>query len=274
MEQGMSKPVKALVITGFGLNCERETAYAFRLAGADPVQVHLSDVLAGQRTLDEFHILAFIGGFAFGDHLGAATVFANRLKYRLREELERFVDAGRLIIGICNGFQTIARLGLVPAVDGLRFEPQIALAPNSRGVFRDAWVMLRADPESPCVFTRNIDLLPLPIRHGEGRFVPADDRVFSQIQARHHAPLRYVDPENGMPTIEYPDNPNGSLDAIAGVCDPSGRVFGLMPHPEAYLSPFNHPHWTRQKINGVLPPEGLGLQVFRNAVMFAHEHLL
>lgn len=274
MEQGTSKPVKALVISGFGLNCERETAYAFRLAGAVPVQAHLSDVLAGQTRLDEFHILAFIGGFAFGDHLGAATVFANRLKYQLREELEKFVATERLIIGICNGFQTIARLGLVPAVDGLRFEPQIALAPNSHGVFRDAWVMLRADPESPCIFTRDIDLLPLPIRHGEGRFVPASALVLRQIQDGHLAPLRYADPERGTPTTEFPDNPNGSMDSIAGVCDPSGRVFGLMPHPEAYLSPFNHPHWTRQKINGVLPREGLGLRIFRNAVAFARENLL
>jgi len=274
MAQTINKTVKALVITGFGLNCERETAYAFQLAGAEPAQVHLSDILAGDRSLGEFHILAFIGGFAFGDHLGAATVFANRLKYRLRRELEQFVADGRLIIGICNGFQTIARLGLVPALEGSRFEPQIALAPNSHGVFRDAWVMLRADPASPCVFTRGIDLLPLPIRHGEGRFVPRDRDVLQSIRTAHLAPVRYVDPESGAPTDEYPHNPNGSVDAIAGVCDLSGRVFGLMPHPEAYLSPFNHPHWTRQKLNGVLPPEGLGLRVFRNAVAFARDNLL
>lgn len=261
--------VKALIITGFGLNCERETAAAFRLAGAVPERVHLNDLLAQPARFDEYHVLAFIGGFAFGDHLGAATVLANRLKYRLREPLERFVASGRLVIGICNGFQTVARLGLVPAVGGGYFEPQVALAQNAQGVFRDAWVMLRANPASPCVFTRGIDMMPLPVRHGEGRFVPRGGDILASLESAQLVAIRYVDPEDGEATEEFPHNPNGSVHGIAGVCDPTGRVFGLMPHPEAYLSPYNHPHWTRQKLNGVLPEQGLGLQIFENAVTFA-----
>ena len=265
--------VRALVITGFGLNCEVETTRALQVVGVEAEMVHLNDLLDGHRRLDEFHLLAFVGGFSFGDHLGAGTVFANRLKYKMRADLERFVEAGRLVIGICNGFQTITRLGLVPALDGALFEQQVALAQNRQGVFRDAWVMLRANPQSPCVFTRGIDLIPLPARHGEGRFVPCDEKVLARLEKANLVALRYVDQERGLPTMEFPENPNGSANAIAGICDPSGRIFGLMPHPEAYLSPFNHPHWQRQKINGVLPAEGLGTRVFRNAAEFAAANL-
>jgi len=263
------RTVRALVITGFGLNCERETACAFRLAGATAELVHLTDLLAGERRLAEFQIVSFIGGFSFGDHLGAATVFANRLKYRCRDVLERFVADGGLIIGICNGFQILARLGLLPALGGRRFETQVALAQNAQGVFRDAWVMLRANPASPCVFTRGVDLLPLPVRHGEGRFVARDADVLEELEREQLVALRYVDPQTGEPARGFPDNPNGSQNAIAGICDATGRVFGLMPHPEAYLSPYNHPHWTRQKLNHVLPERGLGQTLFDNAVRFA-----
>ncbi len=274
MSSHANSGVRALVITGFGLNCERETARAFELAGARPEQVHLNDILAGETRLDEFQILAFIGGFSFGDHIGAGTVFANRLRCRLEAPLAEFIDAGRLVIGICNGFQTITRLGLLPALAGQRFEPQVALTTNEQGCFRDAWVMLRGEPECPCVFTRGIDLLPLPIRHGEGRFVTRDAAVLRAIEDRRLVALRYADPETGEAAREFPHNPNGSVNAIAGICDPSGRVFGLMPHPEAYLSPFNHPHWTRQRLAGILPEQGLGLQIFRNAVEFAANNLL
>jgi phosphoribosylformylglycinamidine synthase len=266
--------VQALVITGFGLNCERETTCALNAAGAVTAQVHLTDILDGKCSLPEFHILAFIGGFSFGDHIGAGTVFANRIRCRLRGELNRFVDAGRLVIGICNGFQTITRLGLVPALGGRRFTQQVALAQNSQGTFRDAWITLRAEPRCPCVFTQGIDLLPLPVRHGEGRFVPADAATLKRLEAEHLVALRYIDPATGKPTRKFPLNPNGSVNAIAGICDSTGRVFGLMPHPEAYLSPFNHPHWPRQKLDGTLPGKGLGGRIFDNAVRFAAMNLV
>ena len=256
--------VKALVITGFGLNCEKETAAACKLAGATPEQVHLNELLYGRRKLEEFHLLTFIGGFSFGDHLGSGTVFANRVKFKLRDQLRKFVADGKLVIGICNGFQTLTRLGMVPALDGDYFTQTAALAHNDSGVFRDDWCKLKADPASPCVFTRGIDTVRLPLRHGEGKFV-ADAAVLAEIEKRHLAAVRYVN-DDGTPATEFPANPNGSLNSIAGICDPTGRVFGLMPHPEAFLSPYNAPDWTAARLRGDLPAEGDGVKFFRNAV--------
>ncbi|MFA6716179.1 MAG: phosphoribosylformylglycinamidine synthase I [Victivallales bacterium] len=258
--------VKVLVITGFGLNCEKETVAAFKLCGASPEMVHLNDLLNGKRRLEEYHILAFIGGFSFGDHLGAGTVFANRIKAKLRDELKQFVADGKLIIGICNGFQTLTRLGLVPALDGKLFEQEVALAHNDSGVFRDDWVYLKANPDSPCVFTKGIDLVKLPVRHGEGKLVANED-ILAELESRNLVALRYAE-EDGSVAESFPANPNGALNAIAGVCDESGRIFGLMPHPEAFLSPFNSPTWTKEKLEGKLAAEGEGVIFFRNAVDF------
>lgn len=265
--------VKALIITGFGLNCEAETSKAFEMAGAIPDQIHLNDLLADKDKLHEYHILAFIGGFSFGDHLGSGTVFSNRIKTKMSDELQKFVADGKLVIGICNGFQTITRLGLVPATGDL-FEQEVALAFNTQEVFRDSWCTLLANPQSPCVFTKDIDVLPLPLRHGEGNFCVKDEEVLKRLEDENLVCLRYAHPETDEPTMEFPHNPNGSINSIAGICDRTGRIFGLMPHPEAYLSPFNHPHWTRQKINNCLPAEGLGVKLFRNAVEFAKENLV
>ena len=260
------KDVKVLIITGFGLNCERETSAAFEYAGATAEKVHLNDLIAGKRTLDQFHILAFIGGFSFGDHLGAGTVFANRVEFKLRDQLKEFIAAGKLVIGICNGFQTLSRLGLVPALDGEYFVQQCALAHNDSGVFRDDWCYLRAESASPCVFTKGIDVVRLPIRHGEGKFV-ADDAALAALEAKNLVALRYAD-ATGAVTADFPANPNGSLNSIAGVCDETGRIFGLMPHPEAFLSPYNSPSWTRDQQTGELPAEGEGVIFFRNAVEY------
>ena len=145
------KNIKALVITGFGLNCETETAAACKLVGMTPEKVHLNDLIAGKRTLAEFHMLCFIGGFSFGDHLGSGTVFANRVKFQLQDQLQKFVDDGKLVIGICNGFQTLTRLGMVPAIHGDYFVQEAALAHNDCGVFRDDWCYLKAEKASPCV---------------------------------------------------------------------------------------------------------------------------
>ena len=260
------KDAKALVITGFGLNCERETAAAFELVGLTAEQVHLNDLIAGARKLDEFQILAFIGGFSFGDHLGSGTVFANRVKFRLRDQLQQFVDDGKLIIGICNGFQTLTRLGMLPALDGDYFRQTVALAHNDCGTFRDDWCRLAADPESPCVFTKGIKTVRLPLRHGEGKFV-AEPEILAEIRKRHLAAVHNID-ASGAPATTFPENPNGSLDAIAGICDVTGRVFGLMPHPEAHLSPFNAPDWVAAKQEGRLPAEGDGVAFFRNAAAY------
>jgi phosphoribosylformylglycinamidine synthase subunit PurQ / glutaminase len=270
----MASDVRALVITGFGLNCEAETSRAFELAGAVPEQVHLNDLLDGRRSLDGFHVLAFIGGFSFGDHLGAGTVFANRVRCRLWEPIQRFVADGKLVIGICNGFQTMAKLGLLPGLPDDPFARRIALARNDRGQFHDGWVTLGVDPESPCVFLRGIERIELPVRHGEGKLVFADDATRTETVERHLVPLTYLDPDRGEPTAEFPHNPNGAELAAAGLCDPTGRIFGLMPHPEAYLYPFNHPHWTRRRADGPLPDHGAGLALFHNAVEFARAEIV
>lgn len=270
----MSDEVRALIITGFGLNCEAETAHALRLSGAVVDQVHLNDLIDAPHLLDQYHILALIGGFSFGDHIGAATVFANRLKYRLKEPIHRFVADGRLVVGICNGFQTLVKFGLLPGLDGNYESQRVTLTANTSGVFRNAWVRLHVDSESPCVFTRDLERIELPIRHGEGRFVAESDALLRRLRGEHLVPLRYADPKTGNPTTEFPDNPNGSSDAVAALCDPTGRVFGMMPHPEGSWSPLLHPDWPRRKRNGDLPERGEGLGIFDNAVTFARENLL
>ena len=261
----MPERVLVLVLIGLGFNCEVETAEAFRLVGGEPELVHLLDVLAGERRLADYSILAFAGGFAFGDHLGAGFVFANRIRWRLYEELQDFVAGGGLAIGICNGFQTMVRLGMLPGFDGDYRTPRATLAPNDRLGYWDCWVRLAADPRSPCVWTRGIETLELPSRHGEGKFLTAGEADFDRLAAGRQIVLRYVDAAD-RPTQSWPQNPNGSPGAVAGICDPSGRLFGLMPHPDAFIYDFQHPQWSRRRLAGGAPGEAGGLAIFRNGV--------
>jgi len=256
-----TRTVQVVIPTGFGINCEAETAEAFRLAGATVDGIHLNDLVARPDRLARAQILALAGGFSFGDHLGAARVLANRLQRRLGPHLSRFVEDGGLVLGICNGFQTMSRLGLVPG--GHLSEQTVALAPNRHGCFYDGWVTLGVDPDSPCVFTAGMTRLDVPVRHGEGRLV-APDPTLDRIRADHLAPVHYVD-TTGALADTFPDNPNGSVDAIAGLCDSTGRIFGLMPHPEAFLHPHNHPLWRHRSPTEV----GDGLALFENAVAAA-----
>lgn len=263
---GERAAVRVLVIEGLGLNCEVETAEAFRLVGASPRRVHLLDLLDRRQRLDDFHIVAFPGGFAFGDHLGAGFVFANKIRWRLYDELTEFIDRGGLAIGICNGFQTMVRLGMLPGFDGDYRTQRATIAPNDRLGYWDTWVRLAFDEASPCVWTRGLGTLELPSRHGEGKFLPASDAIAERLEAERVVPVRYVDAA-GEPTEAWPANPNGSPAGVAGVCDPSGRLFGLMPHPDAYLYPFQHPQYFGRKARGeALPEEGAGLAIFRNGV--------
>jgi phosphoribosylformylglycinamidine (FGAM) synthase-like amidotransferase family enzyme len=258
--------VRVLVITGLGLNCEMETEAAFRIAGARPERVHLLDLLdpGSGKTLADYPILAFVGGFAFGDHMGAGFVFANKIRWHLYDDLLRFLDRGGLAIGICNGFQTMVRLGMLPGFDGDYRTPRAALAPNDRLGYRNAWVTLGLDPGSPCVWTRDLTRVDLPARHGEGKLlVTAED--LARLEDAGQVVLRYLGPD-GTPTVEWPHNPNGSPGGIAGVCDPSGRLFGLMPHPDAFLYPYQHPAWPRRRYDRDLPTEGGGVAIFRNGV--------
>ena len=264
----MSK-VRVLILTGLGLNCEAETDAAFRMVGAEPEQVHLLDLLEGraERKLSDYRILAFIGGFAFGDHLGAGFVFANKIRWRLYDQLVSFIENGGLALGVCNGFQTMVRLGMLPGFDGDYRTPRATLAPNDKLGYRDAWVKLAVDPDSPCVWTRGLTTIDLPARHGEGKFLAESPEILERLESGSQVAVRYVDAD-GNPTQDWPHNPNGSPDAVAGICDPTGRLFGLMPHPDAYLYPYQHPNWHRDKHQeGIqLPAEGAGLAIFRNGV--------
>ena len=256
--------VKACVITGYGINADEELVEAFRLAGARAQRRHVNELLERPEEIDGYRILAFPGGFSFGDHLGSGLVFAGLCRGRLKEALERFIDAGNLVIGICNGFQVLVKLGILPNLSA-RWEQEVSLVHNDSGLFENRWVRVRFQADSPCVWTRGLEEMELPVRHGEGRFVAASDRVLEEVERRHLVALRYA-PRFGSTVVAYPDNPNGSVHDIAGVCDPSGRVFGLMPHPEAFIVPQNHPRWTREHV-----AEGFGLRIFQNAVTHVGE---
>jgi phosphoribosylformylglycinamidine synthase subunit PurQ / glutaminase len=270
-ENPAPKP-KALVLYGYGLNCDYETQFALEKAGAEAVRVHTSDLLENPGLLWDYHLLAVPGGFSWGDDHGAGVILALRLKLALGSALAEFIAAGRLVIGICNGFQVLVNLGLLPGLAGRADARLAALIPNDCGNFRDAWVHLKAEP-SLCVFTRGLDLLALPIRHGEGKFY-ADGPVLAELADRGQIALKYASADGRVANGRFPDNPNGSLLDIAGICDATGRVLGLMPHPEAHISSFQHPAWTRDKEawrrRGEPYPEqaGAGLAIFTNAVAY------
>lgn len=264
-----AREVRALVLTGYGLNCEAETAAALTCLGVQVVQRHVADAVeGGAAALDGVHLVVFVGGFSFGDHIASGRVFANRLRYRMGDRLQGFVARGGLCLGICNGFQTLVKLGLLPGLDpGLR--QRVSLVANERLGYWDAWVRLAVEPRSPCVFTRGLPpVIELPSRHGEGKLIYEDAALRDVLEDRHMIPLRYADAA-GRPTEAWPDNPDGSEGGAAGLCDPSGRLFGLMPHPEAYLYPENHPRWIAQREDGTLPEFGLGLGLLAGGVRAA-----
>ncbi len=265
----MKRP-RILVLTGYGINCEHETAYAFNLpaVGGDAALVHLSDLIAQPKQLEPFHILALPGGFAFGDDISAGIVLATKLRYRLEQPLSKFLRDGKLVLGICNGFQALVRLGWLPGVTGQLWQQDATLTANDSGKFEDRWVYLQIDPACRSPFVQGMERCYLPVRHGEGKFVPRDPDILQTLQAKAQIAARYGTPD-GTP-VSYPWNPNGSVDDIAAVCDPSGRIFGLMPHPEAYVHRVQHPRWTRE----TLPEEGMGVQIFRNAVAFAQQNVM
>lgn len=267
------KKIKVLILTGFGLNCDVETAYAFELAGAMAVRVHINALISGKANLDDFQILVFGGGFSWGDDHGAGVIQALKMKNHIGSDMLSFIDKGKLVIGICNGFQTLVNLGLLPGLNNDYRKRSVALTWNDCGNFRDQWVHLAADKKSPCVFTKGMDCMDLPIRHGEGKFV-ADSTIVDQLISNNQVVLRYADDRGGQAKGKFPLNPNGSMDDIAGICDPSGRIFGLMPHPEAFNHFTNHPLWTRnkevlkrqgKKIDGTITP---GVRIFKNGVEY------
>ncbi|HSR13560.1 MAG TPA: phosphoribosylformylglycinamidine synthase subunit PurQ, partial [Thermodesulfobacteriota bacterium] len=187
----------------------------------------------------------------------------------LEEAVLRFIREGKLILGVCNGFQLMVKAGLLPALGRTYGRQAVTLTFNDSGRFEDRWVYLKVNPQSPCVFTAGLKGLYLPVRHGEGKFIPGDQSVLAEMTGKNLISLQYSDPAWGGPTMDYPLNPNGAVSAVAGISDETGRLFGLMPHPEAYLYRENHPRWTRED----LPEEGMGLAIFRNAVEYVRKNL-
>lgn len=276
----MSREVKAIVIAGNGTNCEREVAFACSQAGAEVADiVHVAELLSGAVRLDDYHFLNLAGGFLDGDDLGSAKAGANRLRHapvaetgeHLSTQIRRFIDDGKLVMGVCNGFQLLVKMGLLPALNGQYGTQSSTLTFNDGGRFEDRWAYLKIDPQSPCIYTRGLTGIYLPVRHGEGKFVVDSDETLAAIEQKHLAAVKYCDSDYVAPTMDYPHNPNGSQGAIAGVCDETGRLFGLMPHPEAYIHRTHHPRWTREE---EIPEEGMGLWLYQNAIRFIREELL
>ena len=255
---------RVLILHAPGTNRDREAAMACALAGGQPEIVHLNQLLSGERNLLDYQFLVLPGGFSYGDALGAGTLLALDLRQRLHEPLQRFVESGRPVLGICNGFQALVKAGLLPGWVVRADGRPATLTANRSAHFECRWVHLRPEPAGACIFTRGLrDLLYVPVAHGEGNFVVRDPATLSELHARGQVALTYVDAE-GKPA-SYPDNPNGSAGNVAGICNAAGNVFGLMPHPEDHILPYQHPRWTRGEAGG------LALGLFVNGVRAAKE---
>jgi phosphoribosylformylglycinamidine synthase I len=247
--------VKTLMLRAPGTNCDGETVFAFEQAGADVSLVHVNRLISGGERLADYHIMVVPGGFTYGDDVSAGKVLANELRLKLGEDIKRFVEEGKLILGICNGFQVLVKAGLLPELSN-GGPPKLTLAANDSGKFECRWVYMKVNKQSPCVFTRGIETVYLPVAHGEGKLVTLTGTLSNENIA-----LLYSD-EQGNTGAGYPFNPNGSEGDIAGVCDASGRVFGLMPHPERHVRGTQHPQWTRLGAGEY----GDGFRIFQNAV--------
>lgn len=251
--------VKVIMLRAPGTNCDFETQVAFEMAGAEVDSALVTEMFRREKRLDDYQIMIIPGGFTYGDDISAGRILANELKTRLGEDIRSFVERGGLVMGVCNGFQTLVKAGVLPGPPG---SPQtITLTANDSGKFECRWIRLKVNEESPCVFTRGIDSLYIPVNHGEGKLV-AEPKVLESL----NVVVQYAD-ENGNTEAGYPYNPNGSLRNIAGICDDTGRIFALMPHPERFTRQTQHPRWTRGKVTET----GNGLQVFTNAVTWVEE---
>jgi len=240
--------LRALVLRAAGTNCDIETQYALEQAGFMADRMHVFKLMEDPSAFGGFQFMVIPGGFSYGDDVAAGKILANQMLHRLSDALNEFVDAGKLVLGICNGFQVMIKSGLLPwgRVDPAGAHKDATLAWNDSGKFEDRWVHLRSDSDK-CVFLPKGRIVALPIAHGEGKFVTRRDKVCDKLRQGDQIALRYVDAE-GRPG-PYPINPNGSVEDIAGICDPSGRAMGLMPHPERFVEITHHPQWTRGKVD-------------------------
>ncbi len=258
-----------LIIKGYGINCDVETGWAFEMAGADKVTIdHVNRVVSGEISLDDYQMLVFPGGFSFGDHIASGKVLGLKIKQELGSKIVEFVSKGKLMMGICNGFQVMVKMGLLPGDETTVFSKQTAtLTTNDSAHYEDRWVNLKTNTKNSSPFLRNLENFPVAIRHGEGKFM-ADETEMQSILDNNLVAFQYID-ESGNPTMEYPKNPNGAYHSIAGITNKRGNILGMMPHPEVFISKTQHPNWTRSE----LPEEGLGLAIFRNAVNYIKNEL-
>ena len=262
----MIKP-KAIVIRTAGTNCDCETRAAFELAGAAAERVHINRLISGEIKLSDYQILAIPGGFSYGDDIASGKILANELKYKLGSKLQEFAQAGKPIIGICNGFQVLVKMGLLP--DEAVFQQSTTLTFNDSEKFECRWINLikgqtsssNGQEKTNCLWTKGLpEIIQLPIAHGEGKFIAADEKTLKEIENNGQVVFRYCGDDGKL--LGYPHNPNGSVNAIAGICSKKGNVFGLMPHPERFVFSFQHP--SRKSADG--GQFGWGLSIFKNAV--------
>jgi phosphoribosylformylglycinamidine synthase len=256
-----------MILRTAGTNCDGETAYALELAGAEAEKVHVNRLIERPGLLDQYQLLAFPGGFSYGDDIAAGRILANQIAHHLHDALHDFVSAGKPVIGICNGFQVLVKTDLLPGPLAGKTGQNCTLTNNDCGRFVDRWIRLKARSHQ-CIWTEGIDQLEVPIAHGEGKFIAADDQVRRALWDQDQVAFVYVRADGSPAQGVFPDNPNGSVDDIAGVCDASGLVLGLMPHPERFVDAIQHPAWTRL---GRPLQEGGGLKVFKNAVKYVQE---
>ncbi len=273
----MKTQPRVLILRCPGTNCDLETATAFERAGAACDRLHVNALIDNPTVAERYQILCLPGGFSYGDDIAAGAILATRLRHRLGDLLRHFIDGDHLVLGICNGMQVMMRLGLLTAdvpvavAAGMDTEPSSATLPpatltwNRHGRFEDRWVNLSVDPRHQSVFFRGVERMFLPIAHAEGRFVARDNETLTAMADAGRLPLLYGDsvPAAGDPPLAFPDNPNGGDGNVAAVCDATGRVMGMMPHPERHVDPLHHPAWTRRREQ---PEHGDGMVVFQNAV--------
>ncbi len=267
----MTRP-RAIVLTGYGINSDDETAFAFSRAGADTDIVHINDLIENRALLDRYQIFTFPGGFAYGDDTGSGKALANRIKNNLMDEVRRFTSRDTLILGICNGFQVMINIGIIPALDGFTGEAEAALEHNNTFRYQCRWVDLAVEAASPSVFTRGIQRLHIPVSHGEGNFFAGAD-MLQRIEKSGLVTMRYIKPEGVLAEGEFPYNPNGSMNDIASICDKTGRIMGMMPHPERGMFFTQRDDWTNIREQLVregrdMPEETDGFVIFKNAVEY------
>ena len=260
------KDVKAIVLRAAGINCDLETEHALKLATAAADRVHINRIIENKGMLDEYQIMVFPGGFSYGDDVAAGRILANQIIHHLAETLHKFIDDGKLILGICNGFQVLVKTGILPGNGAINGQEDVTITDNDSGKFEDRWVYL-APQTGKCVFIEADKQIYLPIAHGEGKIVAKDADTLEQLRTNENIAFKYVDEDGNEGG--FPINPNGSTDSIAALTDSTGRVLGLMPHPERFVRGSQHPHWSRLEDK----KRADGMSIFNNAVKYVQENL-